>query len=196
MQLDDGGESRIYYYHTDHLGSTSAMSDESGMLVAGSVTRYLPYGGYRTAPSANLTDHPATSAGLRGYTGHKHNDEVGLIYMRARFYLPGIGRFASADSIVPDLADPQNLNRYSYASNNPVRYLDPSGHAVACGTTAGDCGGKPTHPWTLPTVEVVQEIAEAFDIPAELLGVVLETVQEVDYSTTCQVTIRRGHDDN
>ena len=125
------------------------MSNESGVLVAGSVTRYLPYGGYRTAPTANLTDHPATSAGLRGYTGHKHNDDpsdtlragLGLIYMRARFYLPGLGRFASADTIVPDPASPQSYNRFAYALGNPLKFTDPSGHGVQEDYWTGGPGG-------------------------------------------------------
>ena len=99
VAMEAGGV--IYFIHTDHLGSTSAMSDESGTLVTGSVTRYLPYGGYRTAPTANLTDHPATSAGLRGYTGHKHNSYIKLVDMKARWYSPQIGRFIQPDTIVP-----------------------------------------------------------------------------------------------
>ena len=53
--------------------------------------------------------------------------------MRARFYLPGLGRFASADTLVPDLANPQSLNRYSYVLANPLKYRDPSGHAYDAG---------------------------------------------------------------
>ena len=48
--------------------------------------------------------------------------------MNARYYLPGIGRFVSADTIVPDREDPQSFNRYSYARNNPLKYTDPTGH--------------------------------------------------------------------
>ena len=48
--------------------------------------------------------------------------------MNARFYLGSIGRFASADTIVPDLANPQAFNRYSYTINNPLKYTDPGGH--------------------------------------------------------------------
>jgi len=70
-----------------------------------------------------------------GFTGHKHNDDLGLIYMNARFYVPGIGRFASPDSIVPDPVKPQSFNRYSYGYNNPVKYFDPSGH-IACNSEA------------------------------------------------------------
>jgi hypothetical protein len=42
-----------------------------------------------------------------------------------------IGRFLSADSIVPGAYDPQDLNRYAYARNNPLKYSDPDGHLPA-----------------------------------------------------------------
>ena len=48
--------------------------------------------------------------------------------MNARYYLPDVGRFVSADTIVPEATDPQGYNRYSYAYNNPVKYSDPTGH--------------------------------------------------------------------
>jgi hypothetical protein len=46
----------------------------------------------------------------------------------ARFYLPKLGRFTSADTIVPNFANPQSLNRYAFVLNNPLRFTDPSGH--------------------------------------------------------------------
>jgi hypothetical protein len=51
---------------------------------------------------------------------------------------PYINRFLSADTIVPGYANPQNLNRYSYTLNNPVRYIDPTGHKV-CEDYGGTC---------------------------------------------------------
>jgi hypothetical protein len=50
--------------------------------------------------------------------------------MHARYYHPALGRFVSADTIVPEPGNPQDLNRYSYTRNNPVRYTDPSGHFI------------------------------------------------------------------
>ena len=50
------------------------------------------------------------------------------MYYNARYYVPGIGRFASADTIVPDFTNPQSFNRYSYSRNNPVNFVDPTGH--------------------------------------------------------------------
>jgi len=48
--------------------------------------------------------------------------------MGAREYDPSLGRWLSADTIVPDPANPQSFNRYAYVLNNPLKYTDPSGH--------------------------------------------------------------------
>ena len=73
------------------------------------------------------------------FTGHQQEDSD-LIFMRARFYDPYVGRFLAPDSIVPDPMNPQSLNRYSYVNNNPLRYTDPTGY---CGFRSwgdvGDC---------------------------------------------------------
>ncbi len=80
------------------------------------------FGNHRgAAPTQTVTN--------RDFTGQPQNRAVGLLYYQARFYVPGIGRFASADTLVPDPADPQQYNRYSYSLNNPVRYTDPTGHS-------------------------------------------------------------------
>ncbi len=47
-----------------------------------------------------------------------------------RRYDPALGRFLSADTVVPQAANPQALNRYAYVLNNPLRYTDPSGHSI------------------------------------------------------------------
>lgn len=46
----------------------------------------------------------------------------------ARYYMPEIGRFVSADTIVPEPENPQSYNRYVYVRNNPMNFMDPSGH--------------------------------------------------------------------
>ncbi|MHB1459238.1 MAG: RHS repeat-associated core domain-containing protein [Armatimonadota bacterium] len=62
------------------------------------------------------------------YTGQEEDAEIGLYFYGARYYDPAIGRFVSADTLVQNFSDPQTLNRYSYARNNPLYYVDPSGH--------------------------------------------------------------------
>ena len=67
---------------------------------------------------------------------------LGIYHYGARFYSPKLGRFLSADTIVPSYANPQNLNRFSYVTNNPLRYTDPTGHEPKYGcydSTNGVC---------------------------------------------------------
>ena len=64
------------------------------------------------------------------YAGQYFDDETGTYYLRARYYNPGNGRFTQQDSWgYADPADPLSLNLYVYCINNPVMYIDPSGHA-------------------------------------------------------------------
>lgn len=65
---------------------------------------------------------------LRGYTSHEHVDELNLVNMNARLYDSAIGRFISADTVIPDAANPLAYNRYMYVYGNPVSYRDPDGH--------------------------------------------------------------------
>ena len=64
------------------------------------------------------------------YTDQEYDAESGLYNYNARLYDPAVGIFISPDSIVPDLYDPQILNRYASVRNNPLIYVDPSGHSI------------------------------------------------------------------
>jgi RHS repeat-associated protein len=63
-----------------------------------------------------------------GFTGQRNDATIGLYDYHARWYDPYLNRFISADTIVPDPNNPQDFNRYAYVRNNPLRYIDPSGH--------------------------------------------------------------------
>ena len=108
----------VYWLHTDHLGSVSLITDYALRITA--EQRFLPYGGVRYTQGTFPTDV--------GFTGHRAHPDLGLVYMRARYYHSGLGRFVSADTIVPSPQNPQALNRYSYVLGNPLRYTDPTGH--------------------------------------------------------------------
>jgi RHS repeat-associated protein len=66
----------------------------------------------------------------RRFTGQRWEQGLGLYDYRARFYDPTLGRFLQPDPLVPELGNPQALNRYAYVYSNPLRYTDPSGHAA------------------------------------------------------------------
>lgn len=63
------------------------------------------------------------------YAGEFYDEETGLYYLRARYYNPYTGRFISEDSYWGEDANPLSLNLYTYAYNNPIMYVDPSGHS-------------------------------------------------------------------
>ena len=66
-----------------------------------------------------------------GYAGHNYDQDLGLNYMQARYFDPIIGRFTSNDPIGYEISNPiMSFNRFSYASNNPYKYLDPDGKKV------------------------------------------------------------------
>jgi RHS repeat-associated protein len=62
------------------------------------------------------------------YAGEYLDNETGLYYLRARYYDPYTGRFISEDSYWGEDTNPLSLNLYTYAYNNPVRFIDPTGH--------------------------------------------------------------------
>ncbi len=83
--------------------------------------RILTAGGINYAVNANGNLQPF------GYTGHQRDPEDGLVYLRARMYDPGTGRFLSRDVFSGLTAAPSTLNRFTYALNNPAVLVDPSG---------------------------------------------------------------------
>lgn len=121
------------WYHADHLGSIRLTSDGNGH----EVNRYT-YSSF-----GSVIEESGSADNDRAFTGHTRDRAVDLTYMVARYNVAETGCFISPDSIVPDPANPQALNRYAYVYNNPISNVDPTGHAPvavalisACLTTA------------------------------------------------------------
>jgi RHS repeat-associated protein len=113
----------LTFVYGDHLGSTSLTTNLSGTKV--SEVRYYPFGEVRYSSGSLPSD--------RTFTGQRAENAgaVGsLMDYGARFLSPVLGRFVSADSVVPKPGNPQNLNRYAYTLNNPLKYIDPIGHWI------------------------------------------------------------------
>jgi RHS repeat-associated protein len=100
----------IRYYHQDHLGSSTAITDSTGALVLRN--NYAPYGEDAASEGKTAVRYKFTD---------KEKDSTGLYYFGARFYDPEVGRFISVDPAC------QGLNWYSYCGNNPVNRIDPDG---------------------------------------------------------------------
>ena len=114
---DPDVEEKAYSIETDHLGSITALYDQYGTKC---FSASYDVWGKRTVGIDNVGFD-------RGFTGHEHIDEIGLINMNGRMYEPNLGRFISVDPYVQEPANLQNYNRYSYCLNNPLKYTDPSG---------------------------------------------------------------------
>lgn len=108
-------EAGVRYYHTDHLGSVVAVTDENREVVER--REYEPFG-------LQLRKLPAAGP---GFIGHVHDRDTGMDYMQQRYYDPVLGRFLSADPASPYLHAGENFNRYKYGANNPYRFVDPDG---------------------------------------------------------------------
>jgi RHS repeat-associated protein len=101
----------------DHLGSSSVTTDANGLNTVTAL--YKAFGETRYS-SGNLgTDYK--------FTGQREQAELGLYFYGARWFDPSLGRFTSADTMIP--SGVQGYDRYAYSNNNPIRYVDPSGHS-------------------------------------------------------------------
>jgi RHS repeat-associated protein len=124
--------SQTYFYHSDAIGSVAALTDLSG-----AVTCNYSYDSFGGTQACTAVANPFA------FAGREYDSESGLYYMRARYYDPPTGRFITADplnltgrllqsqygqsSALAVREEPQQLNSYSYAINNPLVFRDPSG---------------------------------------------------------------------
>jgi RHS repeat-associated protein len=127
----------IHYTATDHLTGSNLTTNSSD--IKEELLDYMPFGTIR------IDEKSGTYSDQRKYAGSEYDSDTGLNYMNARYYDGAMGRFISQDPAflaVGDnnqieqitgqklnsiLADPQSLNSYAYARNNPIRLIDPSG---------------------------------------------------------------------
>ncbi|GAM11326.1 tRNA3(Ser)-specific nuclease WapA [Geobacter sp. OR-1] len=105
-----------YFYHPDHLGGVSAVTDSSVPVKVVNSTSYLPFGEVRQGGSENY------------YTGKESDKASGLYNFEARYVSPELRHFTQADIAEPDFDDPQDLNRYAYVGNNPLSFVDDDGY--------------------------------------------------------------------
>jgi len=124
---------RVRYYHQDHLGSSSAITDSQGGI--NEQTAFYPGGNPRSQTKNPRLDEPYQ------FTQKEREQESRLQYFETRYLMDSLSRFASVDSefLAPDMlstnrlaaffAQPQQMNPYAYVMNNPLRWVDPNGRA-------------------------------------------------------------------
>jgi len=126
-----GTITKTRYFHTDHLGSIIAITDETGTVLER--RSYDAWGKRRNQNGTPLTGIMSTPEERHGFTGQEELSELGLVHMNGRLYDSTIGRFISADPVIQMPGDMQNYNRYSYINNNPLSAVDYSGHGFLSG---------------------------------------------------------------
>jgi RHS repeat-associated protein len=123
--------SQSYFYLKDYQGSVSDIADSSGTILQHNV--YSAYGeklAVKDGAGNDISANPVLGT-TYAYAGRELDPESGLYFNRARYYDPSIGRFLQTDSSPGALENPNTVvNKYSYGTNNPVMFTDPSGQSI------------------------------------------------------------------
>ena len=120
-----GADGVFYWIHTDHLGSGRKLTNTSGAVVYRG--EFDPYGQMVLETGSALLNS-------RRFTGYERDQATGLDYAGARMYTGNAARFTSPDPAglkAVSLKQPESLNRYAYAWNDPVNHVDPGGMLLA-----------------------------------------------------------------
>ncbi|MEI6091543.1 MAG: RHS repeat-associated core domain-containing protein [bacterium] len=137
----------FYYILTDHLGSITQLLHSNGDPVTNARFTYDAWGRLRDLTNTANPYLPNTDQTIafhildRGYCGHEHLLDHGIINMNGRIYDPTVGQFMQADNYIQTPEDYIGYNRYSYCRHNPFKYTDPSGEQLvhSPGPSDGTC---------------------------------------------------------
>lgn len=135
VRIVDGTENDCYI--SDALGSTRLVlknGNAGPQDILFSAVTYKPFGAVYSPTGYDQV----TFAG-------EMVDDIGLVYLFARYYDPELGRFMALDPEMGDLSSPQTMNRYSYCHNSPLIYKDPTGKFGIFGAAIGAVIGAATN---------------------------------------------------
>lgn len=128
-----------YYYHYNAAGDVTSVTNSSGNVFRQYL--YDPYGNVISLLDGNgnpvlangqpitnnLQDDPGFNHAYT-YKGDRYDSESGLYFLNSRYYAAGIGSFLTKDRVLGDNGNPKTLNPYTYAQNDPLNMVDPSGN--------------------------------------------------------------------
>ncbi|MHB8928880.1 MAG: RHS repeat-associated core domain-containing protein [Bacillota bacterium] len=165
------GQSTAYVY--DGLGNVRQLADAQGSVF--DRYTYSPYG----LPAANgrlNPSHKLNDGNTFGFGGQDHDPALGLIYLRARYYTPALGRFTAPDPLVTAGFELPGMSPYAYGRDNPLSYLDPSGLVAETVQAA-----RTSWAGTIASIglSIVPGLGDIKDITEALTGVDLITGQKL-----------------
>ncbi len=118
VYADKGENTEKTYYVTDMHGNVVQLLDESG-----NVTKTYEYDSFGNEVKPEKKDENPYR-----YCGEYYDKETEEVYLRARYYEPGVGRFITRDTYTGESDEPLSLHLYTYCENDGVNMVDPSGH--------------------------------------------------------------------
>ena len=116
---DDTAEEETFFYHSDHLGSTSYITDQDGNITQ--YTAYLPYGELLVDEHSSSEDLPYK------FNGKELDEETGLYYYGARYLNPTSSVWYGVDPLFEKYP---SLSAYNYCAGNPINAVDPDGKYI------------------------------------------------------------------
>ncbi|WP_167881824.1 RHS repeat-associated core domain-containing protein [Leptospira bouyouniensis] len=117
----------LVFFHTDHLGSTTKISDGFGNIVSGGMDSGASFVSYKPYGSILRNDSFGPDIFKFKYEGKEEDVTTKLLYYNSRYYDPEIGRFLQPDTQI--MADQLfGMNRYMFVNGNPIMNTDPSGN--------------------------------------------------------------------
>lgn len=144
--VNQGGNINIYDVYTDHLGSiVFVVNGDDASWVA--EQNFDAWGRKRNPNTWTHAGVPAVPDWLiRGFTGHEHIAELGLVNMNARMYDPTIGQMLAPDNYISMPLSPGGYNRFLYANGNPLKFIDPDGnHPIVVAAIIGAAVGAASY---------------------------------------------------
>ena len=148
--VEQGGQMGLSFMHQDRLGSALVISDKGGGIL-GSDNGHAEFRTFDAFGKARdnqgldnlggrlFANNPNGKRNRKGFTGHEHLDEAGLIHMNGRTYDYNLGRFYGVDPVIQFPTNSQSLNGYSYLMNNPLSGTDPTGYKTCDVSQATSC---------------------------------------------------------
>jgi RHS repeat-associated protein len=170
------------FYGYDGTGSVRQLTNS-----VGAVTDTYEYDAF-----GNEVNHTGTTPNNYLYRGEQYDQDLGLYYLRARYYNPLTGRFVNRDPSNGIITDPKTLHKYVYANGDPVNLKDPTGRdaEVADGLLIGEIA----IPTEVAEAALAVAVACVLNTAADILGIAAEGEIPIPEPAKCTATCKKVPD--